>query len=364
MLGERLKLARKKSGLSLRGLADRLQGQISAQAIGKYERDEMQPSSTVLMALCQALEVSPSYFLEAPELSFANVDFRKKARTTLKERSQVEAILIEKVVPYLQLEKILNLGTLWELPEGFPLPVASVQAAEKLAEQLRERWQLGQEPIANLTELLEEKGLKILLLDLPANVHGLTCDVRLTHSDQSVPVILINQKDNLERRRLTLAHELAHRLMSTQALSEKEEERAAQRIAGALLMPAAHLRHEMGPKRRFINPQEILMLKKIYRVSAAALLVRLRDLEIIEESTLSSLFQTKARTWRGREPEPLEPEEQTSEPGIRSGLQEMPLRFVRLCYHALAEDLISVTRAAEWLGVSLLELKQALRGQA
>lgn len=59
-------------------------------------------------------------------------------------------------------------------------------------------------------------------------------------------MILINQKDNLERRRLTLAHELAHRLMSTQTLNEKEE-RAAQRMAGALLMPVAHLRHEMGP---------------------------------------------------------------------------------------------------------------------
>lgn len=38
---------------------------------------------------------------------------------------------------------------LWELPEGFPLPVASVQAAEKLAEQLRERgnWGNSRSPI-------------------------------------------------------------------------------------------------------------------------------------------------------------------------------------------------------------------------
>lgn len=68
MLGERLNLVRKKSGLSLRGLADCLQGQISAQAIGKYERDEMQPSSTVLMALCQALEVSPELLFRSPRI--------------------------------------------------------------------------------------------------------------------------------------------------------------------------------------------------------------------------------------------------------------------------------------------------------
>lgn len=35
MNGERIKIARKKAGLSLRGLADRMDGVVSAQAIGK-----------------------------------------------------------------------------------------------------------------------------------------------------------------------------------------------------------------------------------------------------------------------------------------------------------------------------------------
>ena len=37
MFGERLKLARKRSGLSLRALSSRMKGIVSAQAIGKYE---------------------------------------------------------------------------------------------------------------------------------------------------------------------------------------------------------------------------------------------------------------------------------------------------------------------------------------
>ena len=36
MISQRIKLARKKAGLSLRGLADALDGKVSAQAIGKY----------------------------------------------------------------------------------------------------------------------------------------------------------------------------------------------------------------------------------------------------------------------------------------------------------------------------------------
>ena len=58
MIGERLKLARAAAGLSLRDLEARLDGLVTAQAIGKYERDEMMPSSTVLIALARALKVT------------------------------------------------------------------------------------------------------------------------------------------------------------------------------------------------------------------------------------------------------------------------------------------------------------------
>ena len=55
MLGQRLKLARSAAGLSLRGLEERIENRVTAQAIGKYERDESVPSSGVLIALADAL---------------------------------------------------------------------------------------------------------------------------------------------------------------------------------------------------------------------------------------------------------------------------------------------------------------------
>ena len=58
MIGKRLKLARSAAGLSLRGLERRIENRVTAQAIGKYERDESMPSSGVLIALATALEVS------------------------------------------------------------------------------------------------------------------------------------------------------------------------------------------------------------------------------------------------------------------------------------------------------------------
>jgi transcriptional regulator with XRE-family HTH domain len=48
MFGERLRLARKRAGLSLRDLAARIGNDVSAQAISKYESGKMFPSSSGL----------------------------------------------------------------------------------------------------------------------------------------------------------------------------------------------------------------------------------------------------------------------------------------------------------------------------
>jgi hypothetical protein len=43
-----------------------------------------------------------------------------------------------------------------------------------LAEQVQAQWNLGLDPIPNLTQLLEQHGIQLLLLPLPASVYGLT----------------------------------------------------------------------------------------------------------------------------------------------------------------------------------------------
>ena len=63
MFGDRLRLARKRAGLSLRALADRLDGRVTAQALSKYEAGQMFPSSSVLMALAKELAVSIDFLM-------------------------------------------------------------------------------------------------------------------------------------------------------------------------------------------------------------------------------------------------------------------------------------------------------------
>jgi Zn-dependent peptidase ImmA (M78 family)/DNA-binding XRE family transcriptional regulator len=372
MFGERLKLARKKAGFSLRDLSEALDNRISAQAIGKYERGEMMPSSGILLALAKTLDVSLDYLMGARVHKLEGVEFRKKSGTSAKDRARVEAAVIEHVERYLTIEEILDLESAeWHRPVAKER-LAQVEDAEELSIKVRKAWHLGEDPIPNLTELLEEHGMKVCITSLPESVSGMTCLVQRSPNGHKgsyarqtkvksckdvdiVPVIVVNQVHTLERRRLTLAHELAHRLIDAQ--SSIDLEKAANYFAGAFLVPSAHLEREMGKQRKGLGYAELIQLKRMYRVSAAAFLVRLRHLDIVDASTLAYAFQTFARSWRREEPEGLEDTGQ-------KGTQEPPRRFERLCYWALAEKLISLSKASELLQRPVTQIETAMKGPA
>lgn len=356
MIADRVRLARRKAGYSLRDLSIAMDNKVTAQAIGKYERGESIPSSGVLLALSKALGVSLSYLMDTQGIELSGVEFRTKANTSARDRAQVETEVLEWIERYLQVERVLELDSAhWKCPVVRPRKLGDAGDAEKLAAEVRETWKLGHDPIPNMTELLEEKGLKVLTVPLAERVSGFTCLVKRQEELTDLPVIVVNDQFSLERRRLTLAHELAHRLIDTDSLSDKDEEKAANVFAGAFLMPSDHLRDEVGRHRNALGYKELIDLKRIYRVSGAALLVRLRQLEVISESTLVYAFQSIARGWRTNEPNELElPEDR--------GKRERALRFERLCYRALAEGLISLSKAAELLRLPVADVEAGLKG--
>lgn len=356
MFGERLRLARKKAGYSLRGLSDALDGEVTAQAIGKYERGEMMPTSGVLMHLAKVLQVSLEYLLREQVEELEAVEFRKLSGTSVRERSRVEAEVIDRLQRYIAVEEILEVDDgAWKAPRFGDRFLGREEDGEVLAGDLREEWKLGIDPIPNMTALLEDCGIRVLVIGLPGRVSGLTCLVRRPRHKVKMPVIVINQNVTLERRRLTLAHELAHRLIDD--ISPVHHEKAANVFAGAFLVPRDHLVREIGKHRSALGYRELVQLKRMYGVSAAALLVRLKQVGVINESTLSYAFQTFARSWRKKEPEPLEASGE-------EGTHEVPRRFERLCYWALAEKLITPGKAAELLQQPLAEIEAGLKGPA
>ena len=124
MIGVRLKLARRAAGLSLRDLADAIDGRVTAQAIGRYERNEAMPGSDVLIALAGALDASVDYLLGDPELVLEDLAFRKDAFATRRSEARVEAAVLARLERYLAIEDILGLSSLdWNKSRDVPYPV-------------------------------------------------------------------------------------------------------------------------------------------------------------------------------------------------------------------------------------------------
>lgn len=352
MIGNRLKRARESSGLSLRELEARIQAQVSAQAIGKYERNEMMPGSAVLLALARSLGVSPDYLLSEREIELAGVDFRKAPQASSKEERAVEASVLEQVERYLELEELMpHVNNEWAPPEGDSFDIACIEDAEQAAESLRRLWNIGIDPIPLMAELLEERGVKVISLDLPENVSGSKAFVQRPGCND-VPVIVVNQRHNGERQRFTLAHELAHLVLRFASLSDVDQEKAADRFAGAFLMAKEMVKRLLGEHRTSISIGELAELKKIFKVSIASLVVRCAQLQILSKAAYGRLFgQIKALGWNGPS---------SSEPYLLP--PEVPQRMERMCLRAVAEGAISESRAAELLRIGVRELDARLLG--
>ena len=348
MIGTRLKVARTAAGLSLRKLEARIGNLVTAQAIGKYERNESVPGSAVLIALADTLDVSVDYLAGDQEMVLEAVEFRKKRITSRREEAQVEAKVLHLLERYLLVEDLLGLRSVeWHSPREAPYPVVhDISEADHAAGSLRDHWSLGNDPIPNIVELLEEQGIKVLAVD-SVKIDGLTARARRT-GKSPLPVIVVNANDWRERQYFTLAHELGHLVMEVAA--RLNEEKAAHRFAGAFLMPADALWAKIGKRRTSVSLGELLELKQVFGASVQAITYRCKDLGIFNESLFRRLFNAFTRYgWRTPP---------YKEPYARKG--ERPKRFERLTFRVLAEGIVSESKAAELLGVSVYELNQRM----
>jgi Zn-dependent peptidase ImmA (M78 family) len=236
----------------------------------------------------------------------------------------------------------------WDRPREAPYPITSVADAENAARAVRTHWGLGIDPILNLAELFEERGIKILSVGL-SDIDGLTAKVHRKDAEP-IPVIVIKEGEWSERKRFTLAHELGHMVMDVR--SGVDVEKAANRFAGAFLMPAEALWSEIGKRRTMLSLGELLRLKELFGASFQTIVYRCHDLGIISDATYRRLFQTfNEYGWRKPPYEEL---------GALPPTKEHPQRMQRLCFRALSEGIISESKAAEILGMSVRDLTRLM----
>ncbi|NLS76060.1 MAG: ImmA/IrrE family metallo-endopeptidase [Chloroflexi bacterium] len=330
-LDQRIKLARDRAGYSLRALAER--AGVSHNAIAKYERGEDIPSSGVLLALADALGVQLDYFFREHTATLQQVRFRKASRCGLGEQRRAEGEALEYLERYRQVEAILGDPLPFDRPD-IAWRVTSLADVERVAEELRAAWALGLDPLENLASVLEDKGVRVCLVEGCDGFDGLAAWL-----EDGLPVIAVRRAIPGDRQRFDLAHELGHLLLELPPeWDEKQGEKAAHRFAGAFLAPAPAVRAELGGRRSDLETRELYLLKHKYGLSMQAWARRARDLEVISQAAYEGICRRFSRNgWR------------KEEPGDQA-LPETPRRMEQLVYRALAEDKISRARAAELLG--------------
>jgi Zn-dependent peptidase ImmA (M78 family) len=131
-----------------------------------------------------------------------------------------------------------------------------------------------------------------------------------------------------------------------------DQEKAAYRFAGAFFAPDEVATRELGSKRTKISLYELKNLREKYGMSMQAWVYRLQDLQIISDSFAVQIFTDfRQRGMQKKEignPLPV----------------EAPKRFERLVIQAVEEGLISDSRGAELLDLSVNELRQRIKGEA
>ena len=328
-IGQRIKQARKANNMSLRDLAEK--AEISAMAISKYERGLDTPSSGVLLRLAQALGVSIDFLFRPQTISVQLQAYRKHAALGVKEQEAIQMRIQEWLERYLEVESFFpNEGRTVSLPAH---TIHSIEQVEDVALELRENWNLGLDPIENLTQLLEDQGIKVGM------VSGFEHFDACTFMADGIPVIVSKAELPGDRQRFNLGHELGHLILDVE--KGLDPEAICHRFVGAFLVPAQAVRFELGSRRTTLDMNELYLLKHKYGLSMQAWIFRARDLGIITENAAARLFQLfRANGWYRHEPGEALP-------------TERPRRMERLIYRALAEDLISRSRAQELLGEPL-----------
>lgn len=341
MIGERIKQARMAAGLSLRDLAD--QADISAMAISKYERDENTPSSGVLLALAKALGVRTEYFFRQVHVSLQEVSYRKHPDLPEKEKARVLAEVHDQLERWLELEGFIP--TTWaipfKLPKNLPARVRSFDEIEDVAIAIREVWNLGLNPILDLIDTLESHGIKVFAVafDADKKFDGLSAK-----ADGKL-VVVVGKDWPGDRQRFTLAHELGHLVLHDRLAKGLNEESACHRFAGAFLVPKPQVEKALGKSRTWLEPQELMLLKHEWGLSMGGWTYRAFDNDILPKSRMQVLWNHfREHSWDKVEPDPQYPREEVR-------------LFKQRVYHALAEDLISESKAAELLGMSLVALR-------
>ena len=296
---ELLTLARKSRGMSQTALAT--DTGVSQSIIAKYEAGVRDVTAEHLAIIAEALDY-PARFFRRPmgrAGSGSEIFHRKRARIPV---GTLDRMYAEATVRRMEVDALREaLDGVFDFPR-FPFyPIEEFDYdPEKIARTVRAEWQLPSGPVFNVTRTVEENGGIVVAHKFDSRIDGFGC-----RTMGLPPVFHLNRDLSPDRWRWTLAHEIGHMVMHNEVANPgKEAEDQAHRFAGEFLAPS----HLMEPQLRGLNMGKLAPLKMEWKISMQAIVMRARDLGVIDSRQHKSLMvQLSKNGYRTREPINLDP---------------------------------------------------------
>lgn len=301
---------------------------VSPATVSKWRSGNQAPERETLERLAGVVNVTPEWFTRAPSAKVSLPLFRSNASAHVAARAMLEARMEWAQDVALALSEFVDYPALNLPTRQFKEPdEITPDEIELAASECRDLWRIGRTAVPDLALAIEGAGVVLIREETGiSQIEGLSA-----WSDAlGRPLVLLSaDKDNGYRSRFDLAHELGHLILHrfiprpTERDRHKQLEQQAHRFAGAFLLPAETFANEV---RTPVTLDDLLLLKRRWGVSVAAIVMRLRALKILDEEAAQSLFKRRSARWGAK-----------SEPGDGDRPPERP-RLLRRTIDLLVEE--------------------------
>jgi len=295
-IGERLRAARSKAGLTQEQVSQELQ--IARTTLLAIEKGQRRVRPDEFRRLADLYRVSVNTLLRHAAVHVDLVPrFRALAGTDESSKIEAAQLLNNLAAAEVELEQRLGQPLKTNYPPEYTIQSGDIRLqAEDVAMETRHRFGIGQSPVVDVLTLLElEVGMRVFVRPLKSSISGL-----FIYDDRLGACMLLNEKHPRTRRALTALHEFGHFISVRTAPDvvdltvspQSREDRFANLFAVSFMMPAAVVRrkfHEMRQDSGRFSPRHLILLSHYFNVSIEAMCRRLEGIDLLPGGTWDSL---------------------------------------------------------------------------
>lgn len=279
---------------------------LNPSTVSRWEDGSSSPDADALELLAGHLGTRQEFFLRPAFEAREPVFFRSLASALVRDLDyqRVQMRWLQEISNVVDHYTQLPLVDLPQALGGTQYRQLRDDDIERIAQDLRQRWGLGDGPCVDVLPVLERHGFIVSVIEMGTiKLDGL-CS--WSPVDGRPHILLASDKTSFPRRQMDAAHEMAHAVLHRNVSADdlkrdlKVIEGQAFRLASAFLMPSSS--YPLAVSTPTLNA--MLATKEKWRVSVKAQIRRLFDLDIIDQDYATHLHKLySAKGWSREEPQ-------------------------------------------------------------